>query len=65
MVASTLDPIQYPYYYSLQANEKVSYTETWRCYGRTGDFKEYCPNPKAQPPQASNQNQGPAPAANP
>jgi len=56
MVASTLDPHQYPLYHSVEANEVVSYTETWRCFGRTGGFQSYCPNPKAQ---------SPAPAANP
>jgi hypothetical protein len=48
-VTSTLDPLQYPSYYPLNPDEKVSYTETWRCFGRTGDFAAYCPNPKAQP----------------
>jgi hypothetical protein len=55
-VLSTLDPIQYPRYYPVLATEVVSYTQTWRCYGRTGDFQPYCPNPKAQ---------SPAPSANP
>lgn len=50
MVESTLDPHQYPLYYPVQANEVISYTETWRCYGRTSDFQAYCPNPKAQSP---------------
>lgn len=49
LVESTLDPIQYPYYNTVSADERISYTETWRCFGRTGDFTPFCPNPKAQP----------------
>lgn len=45
-VISTLDPLQYPSYYPLKSNEKISYTETWRCFGNTNNFKTYCPNPK-------------------
>jgi hypothetical protein len=47
---STLDPIQYPYYNTVSPDERVSYAETWRCFGRTGGFAPFCPNPKAQPP---------------
>lgn len=66
LVDSTLDPIQYPYYYPVQKDEIVQYTDTWRCYGRTGDFKEPCPNPRAPASTDSPaQNQGPAPRANP
>ncbi|MNK07432.1 hypothetical protein D3C87_253460 [compost metagenome] len=54
LVESTLDPIQYRYYYPVAADEEVSYTETWRCYGRTDGFKPHCPNPKGQiPPEVS------------
>lgn len=57
LVQSTLDHLQYPFYYSVAPNEKISYIATWRCRGRTSDFKEYCPNPRnpASP--------GPAPEA--
>ncbi len=44
---STLDPDQYRGYYPVQANERISYVETWRCPGRTGDFQPICPNPRA------------------
>lgn len=47
-VESTLDPDQYRYYYPVAADEIVTYTDTWRCYGRTDQFKPHCPNPKAQ-----------------
>jgi hypothetical protein len=49
-MVSTLDPIQYHYIYPVTADEVVSYTETWRCFGRTDWFTPYCPNPKAQSP---------------
>lgn len=48
LVQSTLDPEQYRGYYSVGLDEYITYIETWRCYGRTGDFKDFCPNPKAQ-----------------
>lgn len=53
LVESTLDPIQYRYYYPVAQDEEISYTETWRCYGRTDHFKPYCPNPKGQIPPAN------------
>ena len=46
---STLDPEQYKALYPLGADETISYTETWRCYGRTGGGVPFCPNPKTQP----------------
>jgi hypothetical protein len=49
-VLSTLDPLQYRHYYPVENDEVLSYVETWRCFGRTGDFQPYCPNPKAQTP---------------
>lgn len=48
LVESTLDPLQYRQYYPLAANEAVVYIDTWRCYGRTDQFKNFCPNPKGQ-----------------
>lgn len=76
LVDSTLDPIQYPYYYPVQKDEIVQYTDTWRCYGRTGGGQPPCPNPKTATAAAANQtspapvadpsqNQGPAPITNP
>jgi hypothetical protein len=43
---STLDPEQYRGYYPLAANETITYTDTWRCRGRT-DNRPHCPNPRA------------------
>lgn len=47
-VTSTLDPLQYKYYYPVQTGEIVTYTQTWMCRGRTGNGTPYCPNPKAK-----------------
>lgn|GEM_PF-5758487 len=44
-IESTLDPLQYPYYFPVAANERVTYTETWRCRGRTSDFTPLCSQP--------------------
>jgi hypothetical protein len=48
LVESNLDPEQYRGYYPVAADEVVSYTDTWRCLGRTDGFKPFCPNPKGQ-----------------
>lgn len=48
LVESTLDPEQYHYYHTLAADEEVTYIDTWRCYGRTDNFRSLCPNPKGQ-----------------
>lgn len=50
LVESTLDHIQYRFYYPVTADEEITYIDTWRCYGRTGDFQPLCPNPKGQIP---------------
>ena len=50
LVESTLDPQQYREYYPIALDEQVTYTQTWRCYGRTDWFKPHCPNPKGQIP---------------
>lgn len=51
-MASTLDPLQYKEYYPLQSNEKIEYTDTWMCKGRTNNYQDLCPNPrKAQIPE--------------
>jgi hypothetical protein len=53
LVESTLDHEQYRYYNFVAPTERVTYIDTWRCYGRTGDFQPHCPNPKGQIPPAS------------
>lgn len=44
-VDSTLDPDQYRGYFPVGEDEVVTYTDTWRCRGRT-DNKPHCPNPR-------------------
>jgi hypothetical protein len=52
VIASTLDPLQYPGYYPLQEGETVEYQQTWMCRGRTENHLAFCPNPqKAQIPE--------------
>ncbi len=46
-IISTLDPDQYRGYYPVPQDQKISYTQTWRCPGRTGDFLPTCPNPRS------------------
>ncbi|MEN0059238.1 MAG: hypothetical protein AAGB31_10430 [Bdellovibrio sp.] len=53
LVESTLDPEQYRMYYPVAANERITYIDTWRCYGRTDGFVPHCPNPKGQIPPAT------------
>jgi hypothetical protein len=43
---STLDPDQYRGYHTVRADEKIFYTNTWRCKGRTSDERDFCPDPK-------------------
>lgn len=57
-MASTLDPLQYKEYFPLQTDEKIEYTETWMCKGRTDQYQDLCPNPrKAQIPESNVSNQ--------
>ena len=44
-IQSNLDPIQYQGYNSLKPTEIITYTESWMCPGRTGDFMKICDNP--------------------
>lgn len=46
---STLDPEQYPRYFTVSKDETISYQDTWRCFGRTDNMKPFCPNPKSSP----------------
>lgn len=50
-VESTLDPEQYKTIYPLNPDEKISYVNTWRCPGRTDQFKIICPEPDRRPAQ--------------
>jgi hypothetical protein len=53
LVKSNLDPEQYGTYYPLRAGERVQYTETWMCRGRTNLETEVCDNPKLPPNESS------------
>lgn len=46
-VLTTLDHLQYAEYYPVGRAEIVEYGTSWRCRGRTGDFKRICPDPRA------------------
>ena len=46
LVKSSLDPLQYKYFYTVMPDEIVTYDDTWRCTGRTGDFQPACPSPR-------------------
>ena len=48
-IKSSLDPIQYRYYYTVKETEIVTYVDTWRCPGRTGGLQPICNNPKDLP----------------
>ena len=47
LIESNLDPEQYSKYYPVYPNEKISYIDTWRCYGRTDSYQEFCKSPRA------------------
>lgn len=59
-VQTTLDPKQYIGFYPLSAGQKISYVETWRCFGRTDFFKPHCENPRLQPAAGANLDRKPA-----
>lgn len=58
---STLDPDQYITFFPLKQDEIIQYTQTWRCKGRTSDFKAHCVQPeKRTPAQAATTPQSPS-----
>lgn len=59
LIKSTLDPLQYGTYYPVSPDEVVTYDDTWRCKGRTGDFKDLCPSPREASAAESSPSQGP------
>lgn len=60
-VESTLDPVQYRGYHLVAEDEVITYTDTWRCRGRT-DHRPHCPNPRdpASLPQSPDSLENPA-----
>lgn len=55
-IETTVDPDQYAYLYPLNQGEKITYVDTWRCFGRTDYFKSHC----VKPTQVSRLDQKPA-----
>ena len=52
VVTTTLDDLQYPEYFPVRLNEKVSIAETWKCRHTRSDISQdveqkYCPNPRS------------------
>jgi len=60
-IKSTLDPDQYRGYHPLKEGDRIFYTDTWMCRGRTSELP-LCPSPRelasedsenpASPPEA-------------
>lgn len=46
-VLTTLDHVQYRYYYPTASTETISIASSWMCWGPTYDFKKICPDPKS------------------
>lgn len=51
-IITSLDPVQYRGYYFVQKDEHVSYTRSWMCHGRTGNYRPVCDPPEAREPAA-------------
>lgn len=49
-VVSNLDPLQYRGYYPVKNDERIYFTSTWMCRGRTGNFRATCENPALREP---------------
>lgn len=49
---SSLDPQQYRGYFPVKPDERIYYTSSWMCRGRTGGFRKACENPKLREPAA-------------
>lgn len=54
-VLSTLDPDQYRTQYPLSSDEKITYVQTWRCFGRTDNFTPICDKPDKKPASVPSQ----------
>lgn len=46
---STLDPEQYRSYFTVKAQDKIVYIDTWLCKGNTSRLDQICPRPNRQP----------------
>lgn len=47
-VVSNLDPRQYRDLFPVKDDERVTYSDTWMCRGRTHGFKPICPRPERE-----------------
>jgi len=54
-VLSTLDPEQYRTLYPLSSDEKITYVQTWRCFGRTDGLTPICDKPDKKPARIPSQ----------
>lgn len=54
-ILSTLDPEQYRSLYPLSQDEKITYVQTWRCFGRTDSFTPICDKPDKKPAHVPSQ----------
>ena len=59
LVTSSLDPLQYPRYFTINQDEMVTYDDTWMCKGFTGDGTPYCPSPHVQNETSEGPEKGP------
>jgi hypothetical protein len=44
-VVTTLDPSQYPSYYPVKQDEKISLARSWMCWGASDYHQDICPAP--------------------
>lgn len=65
LVTSVLDDIQYPGYHPIHRYETIAIQATWMCWGRQGDFKAICRNPRADDASGPTANSTRAPGSAP
>ena len=58
-VLTTLDDLQYVTYFKITPTQSTRIIDHWMCYGRTDEFRAYCPAPikprRPNPDQANAQ----------
>lgn len=54
-ILTTLDPDQYKTQFPLNADESLTYVDTWRCLGRTDAYKPICDKPDKNPGRSPSQ----------
>jgi hypothetical protein len=57
-VLSNLDHLQYATYHKIAQSQQIRLIDHWMCWGRTSDFKKYCPKP-LRPSRAQAQSPNP------